>query len=93
MNDKQTEFEAFLAQHDAARWARVVNDLLPAVHEVDRNATQIWFAFFPLVLQRALDAADDPARLAQKLLLQGKYYIARADRHSAYVPLRASLLA
>ena len=75
MSAQQTAFEQFLAQHDEGAWARVVGELLPAVHEVDRNATQIWFAFFPLALQRALDAADDEAQLAQKLLLQGKFYL------------------
>jgi ferredoxin len=75
MSAQQTAFEHFLAQHDEGAWARALQELLPAVHEVDRNATQIWFAFFPVALQRALDAAADPARLAQKLLLQGRYYL------------------
>ncbi len=71
----QTSFEQLLQSHDEAAWARVVPELLPASHEVDRTATQIWFAFFPLALWRALTTADDPARLAQKLLLQGNYYL------------------
>src|SRR2546423_14259286 len=75
MSTNRTEFERFLAGHDEAAWARVVRELLPAIHEVDQNATRIWFAFFPLALQRALAAAADPAQLAQKLLLQGKYQL------------------
>ena len=75
MSTEPKAFEHFLQQHDEAAWAQVVNELLPATHEVDRNATQIWFAFFPLALLRALREADDPAQLAQKLLLQGKYYL------------------
>jgi ferredoxin len=75
MSTEQTEFERFLAAPDEAAWARVVQELLPAIHEVDRNATQIWFAFFPLALQRALDAADDKAELARQLLLQGRYQL------------------
>ena len=75
MSTEQTEFERFLAAHDEAAWARVVHELLPAVHEVDRNATQIWFAFFPLALQRAIAAAADPAELARQLLLQGRYQL------------------
>src|SRR5215210_7570180 len=73
MNAGQTDFEQLLQQHDAAAWAQAVRELLPAVHEVDRNATQLWFAFFPLALQRALASAADPAQLVQKLLLQGRY--------------------
>src|SRR5947209_12999898 len=75
MSTESNAFEHFLQQHDEAAWAQAVNELLPATHEVDRNATQIWFAFFPVALLRALEAADEPLQLAQKLLLQGKYYL------------------
>jgi ferredoxin len=74
--NKLTEFEKFLDRHDAAAWSAALDALLPSIHEVDRNATRIWFAFFPLPLARALERADDPAALAQKLLLQGKYRLA-----------------
>src|SRR5919107_2891830 len=69
----ETAFEKFLAGHDEGAWAVAVAELLPSIHEVDRNATQIWFAFFPLALAEALERADDPDALAQKLLLQGGY--------------------
>jgi len=75
MSTTETDFERFLQQHDESAWARALDELLPVIHEVDRNATRIWFAFFPVALQRALAAAPDPARLAQKLLLQGKYLL------------------
>ena len=65
-------FEAFLNQHDDGAWRATVQKLLPAIHEVDRTATQIWFYFYPLALRRALQQADDPQALAKKLLLQGK---------------------
>lgn len=70
-----TLFEAFLNQHDEPAWAEVVKTLLPHIHEVDKNATQIWFYFFPLTLARALQQADDPKLLAIKLVLQGNYYL------------------
>src|SRR5918997_724274 len=69
----ETEFERFLSGHDEGAWAGAVAELLPSIHEVDRNATQIWFAFFPLALADALERADDPDALAQKLLIQGSY--------------------
>jgi ferredoxin len=75
MSTNQTDFERFLQQHDESAWAQALHELLPATHKVDRNATRIWFAFFPLALQRALATAADPAQLAQKLLLQGKYQL------------------
>ena len=71
----KTPLEIFLDRHDDGDWSRVVGELLPSIHEVDRNATRVWFAFFPLALLRALEAAEDPAALAQKLLLQGEYYL------------------
>jgi len=68
-----TEFERFLGAQDEGAWGRAVAELLPSIHEVDRNATQIWFAFYPLALADALARADDADALARKLLLQGNY--------------------
>jgi ferredoxin len=69
----QTAFETFLNQHDEEAWSATLAKLLRSIHEVDRNATQIWFAFYPLSLYAALRDADDPETLAQQLLLQGDY--------------------
>src|ERR1044072_4533255 len=66
-------FETFLKQHDEEAWSATLTTLLRSIHEVDRNATQIWFAFYPLSLFQALEQADDPEKLAQRLLMQGKY--------------------
>lgn len=68
--------EVFLEQQDEGSWAGTLAELAASTHEVDRNATAIWFAFFPLTLRRALDEADDPALLARRLLLQGRYELA-----------------
>lgn len=73
--DTETPFESYLNCHDDEAWAVVVRSLLPSIHEVDRTATQIWFHFYPLALLRALEEAEDAERLAQELLLQGKYYL------------------
>jgi ferredoxin len=48
---------------------------LRSVHEVDKNATQIWFSFYPLSLFRAFKAAEDPEKLAAQLLLRGVYQL------------------
>ncbi|HXL80026.1 MAG TPA: 2Fe-2S iron-sulfur cluster-binding protein, partial [Pyrinomonadaceae bacterium] len=47
--------------------------LLRSIHEVDKNATQIWFAFYPLSLFTALQQAEDKDGLAKQLLMQGHY--------------------
>jgi hypothetical protein len=68
-----TPFENFLKQHDEEAWAGTLTTLLRSIHEVDRNATQIWFSFYPLALFEALQRAADPEKLAQQLLMQGNY--------------------
>ena len=69
----QTAFEAFLNQQTEESWNATLATLLRSIHEVDRNATQIWFAFYPLSLHRALPDAPDRDKLARELLLQGDY--------------------
>ena len=71
--NSETLFEAFLNQHDDADWTKAIRSLLPDIHEVDRTAVQIWFAFFPLSLARALQLADDSSKLAKELQLIGSY--------------------
>ncbi|HJQ71244.1 MAG TPA: 2Fe-2S iron-sulfur cluster-binding protein [Blastocatellia bacterium] len=82
-NNNEALFEAFLNQHDDRAWAGVIRDLLPFIHDVDKNATEIWFHFYPLALSRALEQAEDRDELAQKLLLQGNYSLKGqvADSH------------
>lgn len=74
-NSTETPFETFLQQHDEEAWAATLTTLLRSVHEVDRSATQIWFAFYPLSLFRALERAADSDELARQLLLQGDYQL------------------
>lgn len=69
----KTAFETYLEQQNEEAWAAALATLLRSIHEVDRNATQIWFAFYPLSLHHALRDAADRDRLAHELLLQGAY--------------------
>lgn len=70
---QDTLFESFLHQHDREAWERAIQAIRPDIHEVDRDATTIWFHFFPLDLACALGDAEDPAELARKLLIQGNH--------------------
>ena len=72
---EMTPFETFLKQHDEEAWSAALTTLLRSIHEVDQNATQIWFAFYPLALFQALAASDDPEKLRQQLLMQGTYHL------------------
>ncbi len=62
-----------LCKYDAAAWKRAVDTLLPAIHEIDRNATRIWFAFFPLGLFLALESTEDEDALVRKFGLMGNW--------------------
>ena len=74
-NSTQTAFESFLERQTEESWAAALTTLLRSIHEVDKNATQIWFAFYPLSLFHELERAEDPETLARQLLLQGSYQL------------------
>jgi ferredoxin len=69
----ETPFENLLQQHGEEAWAATLTTLLRSIHEVDKNATQIWFAFYPLSLFQAFQRAEDPDELARQLLMKGVY--------------------
>lgn len=77
-------FESFLQQHDDTDWLQVLFKLEPNIHPVDQRATRIWFAFFPLKLKRAFDAAPDRQKFEVALTLKGKYLLADQVDESAH---------
>ena len=62
-----------LCHWDAAEWRRATGVLSPQIHEIDRTATAIWFAFYPLDLHLALASAPDRQALERKLRLMGTW--------------------
>jgi ferredoxin len=70
MNNNYTEFLNKPSEND---WLETLENLLPEIHAVDRNAAQIWFRFYPPELFRALEAAENKDELIQKFVLQGNY--------------------
>lgn len=72
-SNTETSFHSFISKHNEESWAATITALLRSIHEVDKTATQIWFAFYPLELFEALKNAPDPDALARQLLLQGNY--------------------
>ena len=82
----ENSFEQFLSHKNEEAWSAALATLLRSIHEVDRNATQIWFAFYPLSLWQALAHAEDRERLVQQLLLQGDYDLKdQIDRSHAFL--------
>jgi CheY-like chemotaxis protein len=45
-----------LCGYDAGAWRGALSTLAASIHEIDRTATSIWFAFFPLELHQALES-------------------------------------
>ncbi len=67
------KYQAFLMQFEEKSWLEAVGEILPNIHEVDRNAAQIWFRFHPLALLRFLETAEDKEKAMQKLAMQGDF--------------------
>ena len=65
-----------LCRYSHADWTSALELLAGNIHEIDRDATRIWFAFYPLSLHLALEAAPDKAAAYRKLGLMGKWGLA-----------------
>ncbi|MEP6789198.1 MAG: hypothetical protein ABJB40_12245 [Acidobacteriota bacterium] len=70
MSNKLTEY---LNTFTEAGWLAAVDELLPCIHEVDREAVQIWFRFYPLDLMRYIASADDREEALRGFALQGDF--------------------
>ncbi len=70
---KSNNYENFLNQFSEEEWFETIKNLSPEMPEVDRNATQIWFRFYPLALHRFLEKTEDKAKAVQKFVMQGDY--------------------
>jgi len=68
-----SKFETYLHNFNEADWERSIAKLLPSIHEVDRNAVQIWFRFYPLSLRRYLAASPDVDEAKRSVNMQGDF--------------------
>jgi len=60
-----------LRQFTDADWSSALDVILPEVHEVDRDATRIWSAFFPIALADAYETAADEQAVVRRLRIDG----------------------
>lgn len=67
------KYENCVSVFDENQWLAAVDSLLPSIHEVDRNATAIWFRFYPLALHRFLATVEDRDKEIQKCVMQGDF--------------------
>ncbi len=67
------KYQEFLMQFDEQSWLETIGEIISQIHEVDRNAAQIWFRFHPLALLRFLETAEDTQEAVRKLAMQGDF--------------------
>jgi ferredoxin len=71
-----SDLYARLCLESPASWRHAAGMAVGAGHPIDRNATSIWFAFFPLELHLALESAADLAAQVRTLGLMGRWRLA-----------------
>ncbi|HJS52612.1 MAG TPA: 2Fe-2S iron-sulfur cluster-binding protein [Pyrinomonadaceae bacterium] len=62
-----------LEKYTESEWLAAVESLLPEIHEVDRNAVQIWFRFYPLDLVNYVETSEDPEEAMKGLAMDGDF--------------------
>jgi ferredoxin len=70
---EKNQLLGFLQTHSQKAWTDALDALTPSIHEVDRLATRIWFAFWPLDLLSALSSAEGPDEMARLMDLEGEW--------------------
>jgi ferredoxin len=74
-----SKLASFLAGQPQKAWLDALAELEPEIHPVDRLATRIWFAFWPLDLQEALSsvpAGGGVAEVVRLMDLEGDWRLA-----------------
>ena len=72
-DNKLSDLQSYLSKFTETDWLAAVDELLPCIHEVDRNALQIWFRFYPLSLHRVVAEAEDREEVLRGFALQGDF--------------------
>ncbi len=70
-NTTTTDLVTYLSKFKEADWLAAIDEMLPCIHEVDREAVQIWFRFYPIDLVRHLENAEDREETFRGFALKG----------------------
>jgi len=85
-SESNSPFMGFLGKHDQDAWWSIVHKLTPAIHEVDRDATHIWFRFWPLWLREVVYETQSKPKLPEELEIKGDPDLAnQIDSSHAFV--------
>lgn len=70
---EQSRLLGFLEGQSQKAWLDALGELGPSMHKVDRDATLIWFAFWPLDLKEALESPEGAEEMARAMDLEGEW--------------------
>ena len=70
---EQHQLLGFLEGQSQKAWLDALDELGPSMHSVDRDATRIWFAFWPLDLKEALESPEGAKEMAWAMDLEGEW--------------------
>ncbi len=70
---EKTRLLGFLEERSQQDWLRALEEIGPSIHPVEREATRIWFAFWPLDLRKALAESPDAKEIARLMDLEGNW--------------------
>ena len=70
--ENKSSFMEFLDRHSQDDWWSAVNNLVPVIHKVDRDATKIWFYFWSLWVRNMLQDAEANPQLLEELEFKGE---------------------
>ena len=70
---EKSKFRSFLQEHDQKTWNEILDRLTHSIHPIDRAATRIWFAFWPLELRTALSDPRGQEEVVRAMDLEGKW--------------------
>lgn len=70
---EKNQLLGFLEGQSQKAWLGALDELGPTMHAVDRDATRIWFAFWPLELKAALESTGDAEAVARAMDLEGEW--------------------
>ena len=74
-----TNLETYLLKFSEEEWLEAIEQILGCIHEVDRNAVQIWFHFYPLELIRFIQNAEDREEAIRSLAIQGDFELNESE--------------
>ncbi len=72
----RSNYEEALSAFSEKEWETAVEHLSKGIHKVDRNATRIWFRFYPLSLRQYILSAESREEVKHGLALQGDWDLA-----------------